>query len=425
MTYATLDHWLQKEALPFSLAAPASLKAAVDRLAAALDDSVALLGFGEALHGGEDLLVLRNRLFQRLAEAHGYSAIAIESSFPRSHHLREYVAGRSRETYDAVKDSGFSHGFGALEANRELLEWMRAYNSDPSHPVKLRFYGFDMPLLTAGYASPRQVLYFVLDYLTALDSASGQKQRERIDALLGADFDWENPEAIVDPAQSVGLSPNASALRIATEDLLTELRSRRPELVAKSSPERYAEALHYGEVARQLLNYHAAVARGMDASGLLGIRDAAMADNLAFIVERERGRGKVLAFAHNSHLQRGQAAWPWYTFWPAGSHLNAIFGPRYAVIGSAIGISEANGIGQPEAGSLEARLMAWPETGVFIPTHKGQGLPAAEIAALPTRSGSARNLSYKGLTAQSFTDFDWLAFLDSTPYTRGAPPLPV
>ena len=30
-----------------------------------------------------------------------------------------------------------------------------------------------------------------------------------------------------------------------------------------------------------------------------------------------------------------------------------MFGPRYAVIGSAVGVSEANGIGQPEAGTLE------------------------------------------------------------------------
>jgi len=43
----------------------------LERLVASLDDSLELLGFGEALHGGEDLLLLRNRLFQRLVETHG------------------------------------------------------------------------------------------------------------------------------------------------------------------------------------------------------------------------------------------------------------------------------------------------------------------------------------------------------------------
>ncbi len=99
-----------------------------------------------------------------------------------------------------------------------------------------------------------------------------------------------------------------------------------------------------------------------------------MADNLAYMVSRE----KVLAFAHNSRLKRGKAQWQLgadlLTWWPAGSHPNEMFGSRYAVIGTAVGVFAANGIIQPEA-------------------------------------------------SQSFTDFDWLAVLDSTAYNRGGPPL--
>lgn len=84
-TYATLDDWIAREAIPFSLDSPGAFSTAVDKVAASLGDSVELLGFGEALHGGEDILILRNRLFQHLVEVHGYSAIAIESSFPRAH----------------------------------------------------------------------------------------------------------------------------------------------------------------------------------------------------------------------------------------------------------------------------------------------------------------------------------------------------
>lgn len=100
-----------------------------------------------------------------------------------------------------------------------------------------------------------------------------------------------------------------------------------------------------------------------------------------------------------------------------------IIGSRYAVIGSAVGVSEANGIGQPEAGTLEALLTRLPESGLFVPTHNGEGLPISEIAARPTRSGSTKNPTYFALTPQSFTDFDWLAVLHSTAYQRGGPPL--
>lgn len=144
-------------------------------------------------------------------------------------------------------------------------------------------------------------------------------------------------------------------------------------------------------------------------------------------VSRERDHGKVLVFAHNSHLQRGEAEWNLgteiLTWWPVCSHLNEIFGSRQAVIGTSIGFSEPNGIGRQKAGTLEAHLTAAPGPVRFIPTHRGSGLPAPEIEALPTRSGSTKNPTYFALTPQSLTDFDWLAVLDSMKYNRGGPPL--
>ncbi len=428
IVYATLDDWIAHEAIPFSLDSRPDFNAAVDQVIDSLGDAVALLGFGEALHGGEELLVLRNHLFQRLVETYGYSAIAVESSFPRGPIINEYVLGRGPASYEAVQDTGWSHDFGKFEANRELVEWMRHYNADPAHQMKLQFYGFDSPtdVITD---SPRQTLYFALDYLSSVDGGSSQEYRNRIDPLLGQDSAWENPAAALDPTQAIGRSPAATTLRIETEELISELCVRRPELVAKSDESRYQEAVHYAVLARQLLNYHATLAQSSEKrqARLLGIRAAMMAENLAYIVSREQGRGNVLVFAHNSHLKRGKIQWQWgnetLIWWPAGSHLDQSFGPRYAVIGTGVGVSDANGIAQPEAGSLEARLTARRRSAVLIPTHRGQGLSASEIAALPTRSGSMKNPSYFALSPESFTDFDYLAVFDSTDYARGGWPL--
>jgi erythromycin esterase-like protein len=430
-TPASLDDWVAREAIPFALDPPAAFNAAADQLMRSVGDGVELLGLGEALHGGEEVLTLRNRLFERLVEAHGYSAIAIESSFPKARLVDEYVAGRGPASYEEVREAGFSHGFGRLDASRELVEWMRRYNADPAHRVKLRFYGFDSPTEMTGTDSPRRLLHFALDYLASVGGSEEPERRRRIDAHLGPDAAWENPEAMMDPAKAIGLSPAATALRIETEDLITELGLRRPELAAEGHEDRYREAVQYASAARGLLNYHAVLARPSGTRRLiegLGLRDAMMADNLAYMVARERGRGKVLVFAHNTHLKLGRAQWQLgphaLEWWPAGAHLRALLGPRYCVVGSAVGVSDANGIGRPEAGTLEARLTAAPGPARFIPTHHGQGLPAAEIAALPTRSGSTRNGTYFALIPQSFTDFDWLAILDSVAYNRGGPPLP-
>lgn len=429
-----LADWAAREALPFTLDPPATLHAAVDTLVAALPASLALLGLGEALHGGEELLILRNRVFARLVTAHGYSALAIESSFPRAEVVNAYVAGEGPATYETAAEAGFSHGLGQITANRELVEWMRQHNGDPAHAVKLRFYGFDMPTGALGAAGPRQTLERALAALAALDGGSAAAHRRRIEPLLGEERDWDNPALFSDRALSPGGSPQAAALRAATEDLIAELRARRPEPGTDEARGRRAEALHYAAMARQLLGFHAAFARGAGQAELLGLRDALMADNLAHIAERERGRGRVLVFAHNAHVQRGKMtglpSWRQagdvgaLSWWPAGAHLDRMLGERYAVIGTALGVSAQHGIGPPEAGTMEAMLAAPPAPARLIPTHRGAGLAADALAALPTRAASDSNRSYVPLSPQSLRDFDWLAVLSSVGYYRGGRPLP-
>src|SRR4051794_35330025 len=98
--YSSLHDWIAREAISFTPDSRASFNAAVDKMVASLGDSVELLGFGEALHGSDDLLIFRNRLFRRLVDAHGYFAMAIESSFPRGNVVDDYIAGRGPTSYE-------------------------------------------------------------------------------------------------------------------------------------------------------------------------------------------------------------------------------------------------------------------------------------------------------------------------------------
>src|SRR3712207_5475344 len=106
--YPTLDEWVAREAFPFAIDDPHAFDAAVDRMVAALGDVVEILGLGEPLHGSEAFLRLRNRVFRRLAAAHGYSAIAVESSFPRGVAVNDYVLGRgsAAASFDHLRDTG-------------------------------------------------------------------------------------------------------------------------------------------------------------------------------------------------------------------------------------------------------------------------------------------------------------------------------
>jgi erythromycin esterase len=423
----TLDAWIARDAIPFTIDSPVSIDGAVDRIAGSLGDSVDLLGIGEALHGSEEILLVRNRLFQRLVEAHGYSAVVIEVTSPQARAINDYVVG-ARPVEDPAVQAWFGSGFGSLDANRELVEWIHDYNADRAHAPTLHFYGFDLPLGQGGLASPSRVLDLVLGYLDSVDSASAETHRERITRLAGDAAEWERPAAMFDPAQSIGLSAPATELRIATLDLITELRIRRPELVGLSDCLAYADAMHHAELARKLLDAHAALATPGAYATMLGIRDLIMADNLEHFLALERGGGKVLVFAASGHLKRAMVEWRLppepgvKKWWPAGAQLTQSLGPRYAVIGMALGSSDDNAIAAPEPDTLEARLSTVGGP-LFIPTHRDEAPPPAEVADMPVRSGSSLNPTYGQLTAESFADFEWLAFLDSTTYPRGAPPL--
>src|SRR5262245_13458236 len=249
--HASLDEWIARDAVRFDLASSASLDSAIDRVMAELGPAVELLGLGEALHGSEEILLIRNWMFQRLVEKHEFSAVVIEASSPQARAINEYVLG-TRAASDPKVEEWFGTGFGLLEANRELVEWLRQYNADASSPRKLHFYGFDLPLGEGGLASPGRVLDIALDYLQSVDPARARPHRERITSLLGDPEEWERPTAMFDPAQSVGLTPNAMELRIATLDLITDVRIRRPEYAATTGPLAYGDGLHHAELGRQL-----------------------------------------------------------------------------------------------------------------------------------------------------------------------------
>lgn len=112
-----------------------------------------LLALGEPTHGEDALLDVRNELFRQLVEQEGYGTIAIESDCMMGLVVDDYVTG-GPGALDDVMERGFSHGWGASAANRELVRWIRAYNADRPVSGRLRFAGFDGPLEITGAASP-------------------------------------------------------------------------------------------------------------------------------------------------------------------------------------------------------------------------------------------------------------------------------
>lgn len=324
----------------------------------------ALLALGEPTHGIAAFPLLRNDFLRELV-GRGFRSIALETDVFAAATVDDYVAG-GRGDLDLVLATGFSHGFGNLPGNRELVQWIRDRNSGQEPADRVRFHGFDAPLEIAEAPGPRRALTAVHDFLpTELRPAT----TDDLDVLLGDDADWTNPAAMFDPAASIGESGRARALRIVADDLASALRRAAPGL----DPTGYDDAVAHARTALGLLRYHAAMARpDPDRIGtLLSLRAEMMADNLLAIAAAERDRGPCLVFAHNTHLQRAPSEMSFgadpSTWWSAGAQVGRMLGDRYVVV-----TSDAHP--HPDPGTLQGLLAA--------ATTRRALFPASELRAV-------------------------------------------
>ena len=330
-----------------------------------------LLALGEPTHGEDALLELRNDLFRQLVEQHGYRTIAIESDCLMGLIVDYYVTSGTG-TLDEVMQRGFSHFFGASAANRELVRWMRAYNDGRPAAEQLRFAGFDGPLEITGGASPRQALTALHAYLTArADTDLLPCTAETLERLLGADEQWSNPAAMMDPAQSIGQTPEARQLRLLADDLVALLDAQAPQLIATSTPDDWDRARLSGRTATGLLRYHFWMADTSPAriARLLALRDSMMAANLFALAEQ----APTLVHAHNAHLQRDKSSMRMgdlpQQWWSAGAIVSAHLGDGYAFLATALGTIRHQGVDTPPPDTIEGLLYALPEDRYLVDTH--------------------------------------------------------
>jgi erythromycin esterase-like protein len=346
-----------------------------------------LLALGEATFGEDVLLDLRNDLFRQLAEQERYRTITIESDCMMGLVADDYVTSGTG-ILDEVMRRGFSHGFGASAANRELVRWMRAYNDGRPVSERLRFAGFDGPLEITGAASPRQALTALHAYLTArVDADLLPCTAETLDRLLGADDRWINPAAMMDPSQSAGQTPEARQLRLLADDLVALLDAQTPHLIAASSRDDWDRARMYGRTATGLLRYHfwmADTSPGRMAR-LLGLRASMMAANLLAIAER----GPALVHAHNGHLQRDKSRMQMgdlpLEWWSAGAIVSAHLGQGYAFMATALGTIRHHGVETPPPDTIEGLLYALPEDRYVVDARRlaailGDVTPAPRVS---------------------------------------------
>lgn len=392
---------------------PARLGSALDSFLGTLDRPPALLGLGEPTHGIEDFPLLRNEVLAHLVRRHGFRAIALESDCVAATLVDDYVTGGAGHL-DRVLRDGFSHEFGTSPANRELVSWLREYNSHRDPDEYVRFHGFDAPLEMAAASSPRATLLAAHAYLARfLPEADLPHTAATLDSLLGDDAEWSDPAAMLDPARSIGDTDRARALRLAADDLLARFDTERPVLQGDSRIA-FERALLHARAAHGLLRYHAAMASSVPHRFeiLCKLRDAMMAANLLAITAASTG--PCLVFAHNSHLQRHRSSM-WMggrtlRWWSAGALAAADLGDAYTCVATDIDTCAYIEAPREDPDSLQSVLAAATETRALFPARE---LAAALDDRIHARTDT--DYRYAPLGIEALHGFDAIAFLTTSP----------
>jgi erythromycin esterase len=379
-----------------------------------------VVALGEPTHGAHEPLAFRNRLFRYLVEELGFTAIAIESGLPDSRPIFDFVAGGPGTVTQVVRGS-LTCGLGAYQENEDLAQWMREYNAKAVPARKVRFYSIDL-----GRCGEGTDLAFekALTYLTRVDPASGQRMRATFQPYL---------DRLSAPNAAPLSQTESDSLSAAIEDLLALLERERLTFIATTSEADYEWAHRNAIVARQAHRLYRvspyAPGGGGKSSAWRGLnqRDAAMADNVRWVLEREGPTGRVIVFAHNGHVMNAPAAgelWRSFEFerppTAMGQHLRSALGADLVIIGVS---SAENGAGLPtgslEPGGLDAAL-SHAGTPLFLLDLRAARSDRAVAAWLAERRQLRTNFS-TSLTVSPSVAFDALLFVNTLTPARTTP----
>ena len=325
--------WARGRAIPLGSSA---------RAFRALDSAAAdarLIGVGESVHDVHEFMAVRLALLQHLVQHGRVTALVVESGLPEAMAVDEWVRGRT-DTVDLGAHLGRDYGGSIV---RQALSWLREWNrgAGKRHPIAV--YGADISIGDGRSMLPA---------LDRLHEVAGS------DARITALLDSLRPPATRVAAQWWnGAVRNYAALPADAKERLTDLTTRLVSAAREwrgGTPEQRAWAERLALVAQQ---DEVMLRRGPFSPE--APRDAAMASNTQWIVDRLPSGERAVLWAHNAHVQRALVKGPPLppgAFPAMGSRLGEALGNRYFAIGTAYGGPSIDSATAPRAGSVDGAL---------------------------------------------------------------------
>jgi erythromycin esterase len=407
-----VQRWVAEHAIPLKTVEAGNGFDDMQPLRAVVGDA-RVVALGEATHGTREFFQLKHRMLEFLVTEMGFTVFAIEATMPEAFDVNEYVLHGVGDPRKVL--SGLYFWTWDTEEVLAMIEWMRAYNADPRHVDKVKFYGFDMQF-------GARAVETTVEYLARVDPREARKA-ERALAILMDPF-------MMSTQRDWTLAQRRRVLNGARA-LVRHLEHRRAAYSSRTGTDAYELALQHARIVEQCVDVRVDLVGAPRPYSTT--RDQSMARNVEWILAREPGK-KVVLWAHNLHVATAGD-------FLMGTELRRALGSAMVVFGFAFyrgGFRAVDGahpgwrladfvVGRAAADGLDS-LLASAGKSLFaldLRTLPSTG-PVAEWFDAPHEArtiGAVYSSKHAGYRDRELTKarYDALLFVDRTTAARGTP----
>jgi|GEM_PF-2933831 len=254
------------------------------------DAQVVMLG--QTDRDAHEQLQLSHRLIRFLVEQMGFTALALEENVATSERINAYLLRGEGDPRALLARMGAWQTWGNDEF-LALLKWLRAYDQNPLHKKKVRFYGID---ILDPYASMADVMTYLdrvdTDYAVFLKKGP-------------IDFGFLKADSWLQLVARYSAMGNAKSIAFGEhiKGVLARFEQKRSEYIALSSEGEYTWVLHEAGCVKRASDFFSIVTTASPEE-VGNVRTTAMVDNLMWLINEVAKGERLIVWAHNIHVSR-------------------------------------------------------------------------------------------------------------------------
>jgi erythromycin esterase len=269
-----------------------------------------IIALGEATHGTSEFFRMKHRVLEFAVKELGVRVFAIEDNQLVVERVNRYVLGGQGTARNSM--AGMFSVWQTREVHN-LIQWVRNYND--AHPEDMvEFVGFDMQNL-------KQPIDSLFSFLKKRDTALYNSVSKNLSDLK------QNGPNSYNASDSSKKEWFYHAQRT-----LNEFSDRKQQWLSKAANAKDSTEIEWGFQYANLVKQYAQ-------NALLGhlsfYRDTAMAENISWILSRRKPGTKMLIWAHDYHISRGEDPIKEHNIYNGismGSHLAKKYGSAYKAL---------------------------------------------------------------------------------------------